>query len=221
MPPIPVHPSVYAVALKQLHEGASLMAIHARNRELFRTNGYPRQPPQEQLHNSQFRWIMKPYNTRAIYRQYNRMIGVDTTKKPQINIDDWLDPCSPHYNAPSQKLFHYSPRAALNEQFEACITTKEMKEMAWKHAYQPQIMVDGTFSICDSKLLLFIVMAVDEKKKGVPLAFLLFSAPSGNKQTSSGYDTAILTKLLQQWRSDVETFKSKPFDVLVLLQIWT
>ncbi|KIJ42266.1 hypothetical protein M422DRAFT_780066 [Sphaerobolus stellatus SS14] len=198
IPPIPVHPSVYVVALKQLHEGASLTAIQARNRELFCTNGYPRQPPQDQLHNSQFQWIMKSYDTRALYQQYNRMIGIDTMKKPQINIDDWLDPQSPHYNATlAEAVFHYSPQAALNEYFEVCIATKEMKEMAW------------------NKLLLFIVMAVDEKKKSVPLTFLLFSAPSGNKQISSGYDTAILTKLLQQWQSSLEKFKSKPFDIFV------
>ncbi|KIJ36149.1 hypothetical protein M422DRAFT_261476 [Sphaerobolus stellatus SS14] len=216
IPPIPVHPSVYVAALKQLHEGASLTAIQARNRELFRTNGYPGQPSQDQLHNSQFQWIIKSYDTRALYQQYNRMIGVDTMKKPQINIDDWLDPQLRHYNATlAEAVFHYSPQAALNEHFEVCIATKEMKEMAWKYAHQSQMMVDGTFGIYDSKLLLFIVMVVDEKKKGVPLTFLLFSAPSGNKQISSSYDTAILMKLLQRWESSMEKFKSKSFDVLV------
>ncbi|KAJ7064412.1 hypothetical protein B0H15DRAFT_958619 [Mycena belliarum] len=42
-------------------------------------------------------------------------------------------------------------------------------------------------------------MAVDEDRKGVPIAFLLFSAPAGNKQSSSGYDTTILTKLIRKW----------------------
>jgi hypothetical protein len=42
-------------------------------------------------------------------------------------------------------------------------------------------------------------MAIDENRKGVPVTFLLFSAPTGNRQTSSGHDTAILEKPLQKW----------------------
>ncbi|KAJ6526095.1 hypothetical protein B0H19DRAFT_1275946 [Mycena capillaripes] len=76
-------------------------------------------------------------------------------------------------------IFHYSARAEKGERFE--------------------IILDGTFGVCDSRLLLFIVMAVDEDRKGVPVAFLLFSAPSGNKQTSADYDTSILEKLLRKW----------------------
>ncbi|KAJ7831183.1 hypothetical protein B0H13DRAFT_2432002 [Mycena leptocephala] len=40
-------------------------------------------------------------------------------------------------------------------------------------------------------------MVIDENRKGVPVAFLMFSAPTGNKQSSAGYDTAILTKLIR------------------------
>lgn len=50
------------------------------------------------------------------------------------------------------------------------------------------------------KVLLFIVMGVDEDWKGVPFAFLLFSAPTGNRATHAGFDTRILTKLLTLWR---------------------
>jgi hypothetical protein len=46
-------------------------------------------------------------------------------------------------------------------------------------------------------------MVVDENKKGIPVAFLLFSAPTGNKQSSAGYNTAILTKLLQAWKDSL------------------
>jgi hypothetical protein len=46
-------------------------------------------------------------------------------------------------------------------------------------------------------------MVIDENRKGVPVAFLMFSAPTGNKQSSAGYDTAILTKLIRKWRDSV------------------
>ncbi|KIJ29531.1 hypothetical protein M422DRAFT_269066 [Sphaerobolus stellatus SS14] len=164
-----------------------------------------------------YRYIIKAHDTRALYRQFNRIAGVNT-KRPQINVGEWLDPLSPQYNATlAEAIFHYSPRAASNERFEVCIATKEMNEAAWKYPYQSQITVDGTLGVCDSKLLLFIVMGVDEKK-GVPLAFLMCSAPSKNKQTSSGYDTEILTKLMRKWRSDLKKMHSgKAFEVLVAI----
>jgi len=65
-------------------------------------------------------------------------------------------------------------------------------------------MLEGTFSVCSSKLLLFIIMGVDERGKGIPLAFMMLSVPSGNKQTSAGYNTEILTKLLRTWHSNLK-----------------
>ena len=60
--------------------------------------------------------------------------------------------------------------------------------------------------------LLFILMGVDEKKKGVPLTFLLFSAPGGNQKTCAGYNMEIIRKLLQKWKNSLgicggESFK--------------
>ncbi|KAJ7799042.1 hypothetical protein B0H13DRAFT_2391323 [Mycena leptocephala] len=99
------------------------------------------------------------YDTRSLYRQFSRLHGY----------------------ALASAIFHYSPRATKEECLEVFISTDEMKEAAWKHGYRSQIVVDGTFGVCDSRLLLFIVMGINEDKKGVPLAFLLFSAPAGNQ----------------------------------------
>ncbi|KAJ7218162.1 hypothetical protein C8J57DRAFT_1537513 [Mycena rebaudengoi] len=78
-----------------------------------------------------------------------------------------------------------------------------MNSASWKYAHDSQIILDGTFGVCDSRVLLFIVMAVDENRKGVPIAFLLFSAPTGNKQSSSGYNTSIIAKLLGKWKESL------------------
>ncbi|KIJ29675.1 hypothetical protein M422DRAFT_268903, partial [Sphaerobolus stellatus SS14] len=215
-PKLPIHPSVYAKALAQLQEGALLSAIQATNRELFRIGGYPGQP--KDLRTSNFRWILKPYDTRTLYRQYNQLIGVNTNQAAHLNVDAWLNSESPEYNPVlSEAIFHYSARASQGEHFEVCIATQEMKEAAWNHGHRSQLMLDGTFGICNSRLLLSIIMAVDEKGKGIPIAFLMFSAPSGNRQTSSGYNTEILTKLLQKWRDELEKFGKQTFEVLVMI----
>lgn len=44
----------------------------------------------------------------------------------------------------------------------------------------------------------FSVRALDEDGHGVPIAFIMLSAPSRNRFTASGYDTAILEKLIRK-----------------------
>ncbi|KAI1781670.1 hypothetical protein LXA43DRAFT_977973 [Ganoderma leucocontextum] len=210
IPPIPLHPSVFAHALKQLQIGAQLTDIEAENRRMFQASQYPGQP--RSIRESSYRWLIRKSDTRSLYRQFNRLRGIHTATAAHLNIDDWLDTTSPAYNpAFADAVFHYSPRATKNERFEVCIATADMRNAAWRYAHGSQLILDGTFGLCDRKLLLFILMATDEKGRGVPLAFLLFSAPSGNQQTSSGYNTEVLTRLLGHWRESLGDQDGHPF----------
>nr|VWO97430.1 Linoleate diol synthase [Ganoderma boninense] len=210
IPPIPLHPSVFAHALKQLQIGAQLADIEAENRRMFQACQYPSQP--RAILESSYRWLIRKSDTRSLYRQFNRLRGIHTATAAHINVDDWLDPASPAYNPIfADAVFHYSPRASKHDRFEVCIATEEMRNAAWKYAHASQLILDGTFGLCDRKLLLFILMGVDEKKRGVPLAFLLFSAPSGNQQTSSGYNTEVLTRLLGGWRDSLGVQDGRSF----------
>jgi hypothetical protein len=200
IPPIPVHPSVFAVALAQLKDGATFTDVKKKNLELYNAGRYEDFPAPADLPSSPYRWLIDTKDSRSLMRQFNRLNGVKVTERPQINIDEWLDPTSSQYNATlAEAIFHYSARTDKSERFEACIATEDMRRAAWKYGHENQIIVDGTFGVCDSRILLFIVMVVDENKKGVPVAFLLFSAPTGNKQSSAGYNTAILEKLFRVW----------------------
>ncbi|KAJ6448730.1 hypothetical protein C8R47DRAFT_1181520 [Mycena vitilis] len=198
IPPIPVHPSVFTVALAQHRDGATFGDVKKKNRELFQACKYRDMPAD--LASSPYRWIIDTRDSRSLMRQFNRLNGVKVTEKPQVNIDEWLDPSSPQYNTTlAEAIFHYSARTDKGERFEACVATPEMRQTAWKYGHEGQIIVDGTFGVCGSRILLFIIMVVDENKKGVPVGFLLFSAPTGNKLSSSGYDTTILAKLFGRW----------------------
>ncbi|KIJ24729.1 hypothetical protein M422DRAFT_274428 [Sphaerobolus stellatus SS14] len=144
-PPIPLHPSVYTTALlmliytlvlstigstpseaatdgslsalAQLREGASLTAIQAKNRELYNHQAYLGQ--KLDMEKTNYCWMIKRYDTCALYRQYNRLIGVNTKIRAEININEWLDPTSQSYNKTlTEAVFHYAPRAARNEHFE-------------------------------------------------------------------------------------------------------
>jgi hypothetical protein len=86
-------------------------------------------------------------------------------------------------------------------------SASQLKDTAWKYVHHSQLVLDGTFGICSARLLLFIALRKDEDGKGVPVAFFLFSAPTGNKATHAGYNTEILRELLSHWKG---TMGSKP-----------
>jgi len=100
-------------------------------------------------------------------------------------------------------VFHYAARIEKDDRLEVCIQTSEMQEATWRYTHGKQLILDGTFGICNSKVLLFICMGVDEENKGVPLSFFLFSAPTGNRATQAGYDISILKRLLEKWRTSL------------------
>ena len=133
-------------------------------------HGYPGQP--YDLTDSPYRWLLKPTDMRSIYRQHNRAIGVDVISPDYVNIDSWLNPESPEYKSElPDAIFHYSTCSAKDDRFKMCIANHEMKDAAWQYAPKSQVVLDGTFGICDKKMLLFILMGVDDQRKGIPLAF--------------------------------------------------
>ncbi|KAH7337683.1 hypothetical protein B0J17DRAFT_718432 [Rhizoctonia solani] len=203
-----LHPSVFEAALQQLNNGALLTEIKSKNQTMVEARLYCDQV--ESL--GRYWYLLRPYNTATLYTQYYCRHGIDIKEKPHLNINNWLDPQSKTYNPTlACSIFHYSAQSQQNKQFEVCIATSKMKEAAWFYGHQQQILVDGTFGVCDWRLLLFIVMGVDEQNHGVPLAFLLFLAPGGNKATHSGYNTKILVKVLSQWKDSVTLYRQQEF----------
>lgn len=151
------------------------------------------------------RFLLQPSDTSRLYRQYSNLLGVDTRFRPEVNVDGWLDPKSSTFKPElMHAVHHYHARSSRLERFQICIASSEMEEATWKYGHKSQLILDGTFGICDSRLLLFIVMAVDHSNHGVPLAFFIFSAPTGNQQSSAGYNTEILTELLRSWKTWLE-----------------
>lgn len=147
------------------------------------------------------RYEILPGDFSRLYRRYYRSQGINVDVKPEINVNNWLEPTSPSFHPTlAQAVFHYAPRTEKNERFELCISTPEMRSAAINLVHRKQLILDGTFGLSTSRLLLWIAMGVDSGNHGVPVALFLFSAPSGAKATHAGYNTSILTKLLAAWR---------------------
>jgi hypothetical protein len=164
------------------------------------------------------RYLLLPSDHVTLYRKFSRKLGVDVRKPPQYNIDNWLNPASPYFKPDVRNaIFHYAARSEAGERFEVCISTPEMDTAARLYGHHLQIILDGTFGVCSTRLLLFISMAIDEKGKGVPIAFFLFSAPTGNRATHAGYDTSILQKLLEKWKDHLSTGFREPFQPFVAI----
>ncbi|KAJ3927532.1 MAG: hypothetical protein NXY57DRAFT_965389 [Lentinula lateritia] len=205
IPPIPLHEHVYEVALEQLRNGASLTAIQEKNSKMVDDRAY-RGMEMYDPRMANVRYMFLPTDHTSLYRKASQGLGVDVRIQPQYNVDDWLNPESPDFKAEvAEAVFHYSARAEAEDRFEICLSTAEMDKCAHKYAHHSQLVLDGTFGVCSSRLLLFIALAVDENNKGMPIALFLFSAETGAKATHASYNTTILEKLIRSWKLRLES----------------
>jgi hypothetical protein len=177
----------------------SLAAIKTRNREIGRARLYHGQADWD-ASTANVRYVFRPGDSSRLYQKQSRVLGVELRQPAEVNVHTWLDPTSSNFKPEMAKsIFYYRGRMDKNERFKICIQTEEMKEASWLYAHDKQVVLDGTFGICDCRILLFIALAVDADNKGVPLALFLFSAPTGNQATHAGYDIKILMELLHAW----------------------
>src|SRR6202453_1850236 len=72
--------------------------------------------------------------------------------------------------------------------------------MAWKYGHKHQMLMDGTFGTCTARVLTFILMAIDDNGKGIPVAFIIFTARKHAKAVHADYNGALLEMLLGQWK---------------------
>ncbi|KAF8510533.1 hypothetical protein JB92DRAFT_3181118 [Gautieria morchelliformis] len=213
-----------------LHEHQLNDAIQSCNDELLHAglyNGQSAYNPQK----ANIRYKILPSDACRLYRKHSWMHGIDTEKQPQDNVDAWLDLEAQEYKPKlAVAVFYYRPRVSKEDFFHSlriCILTADMIKAAWKYTHHKQLVLNGTFGICDSQILPFIALGVDEAGKGVPLAFFLFSAPTGTKATHAGYDTLILHELLKVWRDSLGALVLVWPDITLLLckfhicQCWT
>ncbi|KAK7051223.1 hypothetical protein VNI00_004723 [Paramarasmius palmivorus] len=205
-PSIKVHDHVWEVALEQLESGASLSAIQERNDIMCESRQY--RGMDQDMQSANVRYLLLPSDSSTLYQKYGRKLGINVATLPQYNIDDWLNPDSRNYKPDfRQIIFDYAAKANAGERFRVCIATNEMNDAAWEHVHHSQLLLDGTFGVCSSKLLLFIALGIDKEKKGEPVAIFLFSAPTGSKATHAGYDSSILRTVLSMWKDHLTWYR--------------
>ena len=89
MPELPIHPSVYVIALAQLREGSSA-EVQTEIRRLFQTCAYKGQPLPRDLANSNYRWLLQQTDFCTLYQKFNRLLGVDVKEAPHVPLPNCI-----------------------------------------------------------------------------------------------------------------------------------
>ncbi|KAF0399032.1 sugar transporter [Gigaspora margarita] len=95
--------------------------------------------------------------------------------------------------------FHYQPRTQENDRLEIGLSTLEQRDLAWTYGHQKLLIMDGTFTICDNRILLFALFVLDKDIRSIPVAYFLFSLPNSKKSVDGGYEYRILNTLFQKF----------------------
>ncbi|PKY60723.1 hypothetical protein RhiirA4_519701 [Rhizophagus irregularis] len=127
---------------------------------------------------------------------------------------------------------YYKPKQSNNDRLMLVLATPEQRKLAWKYGHNGIIHFDGTFGFSNKKVLLFVLLVVNQDNKGIPIGYLLFSAASGAQRASSSYNHAILKELLKQYKDKISIENNHEFlpkvaitdtdhkERLALLEVW-
>jgi hypothetical protein len=94
----------------------------------------------------------------------------------------------------------YRPKQSNQDRLILVLATPEQKKIAWEYGHNGIIHFDGTFGFSNKKVLLFVLLIINQDNKGIPIGYLLFSAASGAQRASSSYNHSILKELLKQYK---------------------
>ncbi|KAJ3287842.1 hypothetical protein HDU76_007770 [Blyttiomyces sp. JEL0837] len=156
------------------------------------------------------RLILTPRDLSNIIRTVrNEKFGIDTDNPPAQNLDKLVNDLNNGDTRVRDAVFYYQPILTQGDILKIGISTPDQCQLAWEIAHKRLIIMDGTFGISKSRILLFVMMGVDQGRRGVPLAYFLFSAPPQAKNTAANYDTSILTEFLKKWKETLEIFAGR------------
>ncbi|TFK20876.1 hypothetical protein FA15DRAFT_564641, partial [Coprinopsis marcescibilis] len=156
--------------------------------------------------NHQSRFHLVGGDISSLYRTIAQELGIDQKSAAEENLDLWFrakDP-SPPVPGMGESVLHYQPHVeGQTDRFELIICSEQMRDALWKFGHKKQVLMDLTFGFCSAPLLLTILMVIDDNGKGIPVAFIVFTARKSAKAAHADYNTALLTRHLQMFKEKI------------------
>ncbi|KAJ7483905.1 hypothetical protein B0H11DRAFT_1722928, partial [Mycena galericulata] len=201
-PPIPLHPELRAYALSLLRIRVPLSQL----RQLCRA--WAQKKWDSAIGDSSFRYVLNDHETTSLYRTLARERGI-AQAPAQDNLDSWFRSDNPSPPDPrlTASCLAYTPCIAgeADSRFTLILTTPEQRLLAWRYGHKKQVLMDLTFGICSGRVLLAILLAIDDENHGVPIAAILFSARKTANAVHADYNKQLLKAVLAQWKAGMGT----------------
>ncbi|KAJ7763028.1 hypothetical protein B0H16DRAFT_1661803 [Mycena metata] len=201
-PQIPLHPLVRDHALSLLRKNIPLAQLRQHCREFSHARWGV------EVGDDSYRYVLMDYESTSLYRTIARESGIPQRSTAQDNLHLWFNkekpqPPDPRFSAACVAYSPYIPDET--DRFSIILMTPEQKLLAWKYGHRRQVLMDLTFGVCNGRALLAIVMAIDDENKGLPLAFMMFTAKKETKAVHADDDKVLLEGLLKLWKTDMGT----------------
>ncbi|KAF9499182.1 hypothetical protein BDN71DRAFT_1384280, partial [Pleurotus eryngii] len=144
--------------------------------------------------------------------------GISEGSSALQNIDSWFNMTDPQLPSPilTSSCLYYKPildPEDLNNWLMLILSTPKQQEMAWKYVHHHQVLMDGTFSVCSSAILIFFLMAIDKYNIGILTATIIFTLKQDAKAAHASYDNAILKDVLACWKAGMGVHNSKTIQI--------
>ncbi|TRM61181.1 hypothetical protein BD626DRAFT_406215 [Schizophyllum amplum] len=200
-PAIPLHPEVRELALELLqhHEPLYLVRIKCADFAITRFGDSPG--------DNHHRFTLADHETASLYRTIASESGISPRTMAEDNLDTWFRPKNPRPPAIHAAAFrgvclHYQGcKPGVSDRFELIISTPAQQEAAWRFGHKNLVLTDLTFGFCSARALLAILMVIDKEGRGIPIAFIMFTARKYVKAVHADYDTEVLSRLYGLFKS--------------------
>ena len=168
---------------------------------------------------AQYRFTLTEYESTSLYHTLRREDGIPENSKALDNLDRWFrknDP-KPPSSVLTQSCLNYQPLGpGISDRLVIILSTARQQEMAWKFGHKRQMLMDGTFGVCSTCVLVFFLMVIDDRNVGVPVATIMFTPKKDAKAGHASYDRPLLSELLKRWKVQMGTnVHGEEFDMRV------
>ncbi|CAG8689520.1 16303_t:CDS:2, partial [Dentiscutata heterogama] len=137
----------------------------------------------------------------------------------------------------SNSVVYFEKRKHRHDHICLVLANEEQLGLAWSYGHEKCIILDDSFETGNKKLLLYVIMVVDELNKSIPVGYLLYSRPNNSYvMEENNHKYIILKKLLIEYKKRLNNFKGnfqeftpriaiignfrEPIERIVVSEIW-